>query len=116
MHVEVHTDNHITGTEHLFDQVTGVVSAALERYDRQLTRVDVYLADENGDKHGPDDKSCRIEAKPAGHQAVAAGHKAADLMDALDGAVVKLEKVLDHTFGRLDHRKGGMSYGGDQTI
>lgn len=117
MHIEVHTDKTITGNEQLIDQVTTAVTGFIDRFGDQLTRVDVYLRDENGPtKSGGDDIACRIEARPAGHQAVAAGNKADSVAEAVDGAAEKLVRVLDSTFGRLDHRKGGMSYGGDQKI
>ncbi len=117
MHIEVHTDKTIANDARLNELVAVALDGTIGRFGDQITRVEVHLSDENGPtKSGGLDISCRIEAKPAGHQAVAAGNKADSVADAVDGAAEKLVRVLDSTFGRLDHRKGGMSYGGDQKI
>ena len=77
------------------------IESTLERYEEDLTRVEVYLKDENGDKPGPHDLSCRLEARPKGHQPLSVLHKADTLEQAIDGAATKLEHALEHLYGKL---------------
>ncbi|AKA26556.1 hypothetical protein PCL1606_51090 [Pseudomonas chlororaphis] len=81
--------------------VRSTIESTLERYEEDLTRVVVHLRDENGDKPGPHDLRCQLEARPKGHQPVSVTHKADTLEQAIDGAAVKLESALEHMFGKL---------------
>lgn len=114
MQIQVHTDSNIEGSEKLTTHVESIVETTLSRFVDQLTRVDVYLHDENSHKGGADDKKCVIEARPAGMKPVAVTHHAGSVDDSIDGAIVKLEHLLDHTFGKLDSHKGRQSFAGDQ--
>ena len=116
MQVLVHHDNHIHGGEGLSRRVEDEVSGALERFGEQITRVEVHLNDENGPKGGDNDMRCMMEARLSGHQPIAVTHHAGSLDDAIAGAAEKLERSLDHTLGRLGHKKGRTSFGGDQEI
>lgn len=107
MQIEITTDHNIEFGTHLKDEVSTDVEARLARFRERLTRVEVHLADDNGAKSGPDDKKCAIEARAAGQKPVGVTHHAASLDAAWRGALHKLERLLDHRFGKLDHRKGG---------
>jgi len=104
--VEVTTDHAVEGGDELIREVEAEVDAALSRFSKRLTRVEVHLGDENAAKHGPDDKSCTLEARPAGQQPIAVTHHAATLAEARGGALQKLRNLLESKFGRLDDRKG----------
>ena len=101
MQIQVNSDNHIESSIRLEECVRTTIESTLERYEEDLTRVEVYLRDENGDKPGPHDLSCRLEARPKGHQALSVLHKADTLEQAIDGAATKLEHALEHLFGKL---------------
>jgi len=101
MQIQVNSDNHIESSIRLEEWVCTTIESTLERYDEHLTRVEVYLRDENGDKPGPHDLSCRLEARPKGHQPVSVCDKADTLEQAIDGAAIKLEHALEHLFGKL---------------
>lgn len=101
MQIQVNSDNHIESSIRLEEWVRTTIESTLERYEEDLTRVEVYLRDENGDKPGPHDLSCRLEARPKGHQPVSVCHKADTLEQAIDGAAVKLDHALEHLFGKL---------------
>ncbi len=76
MHFQVRTDNHLPNSEELTDKIRDEVEGALaHRYHGQVRRVEVYLQDLNGHKHGVD-KRCSIEVSLAGHSPVAAEDKA----------------------------------------
>lgn len=101
MQIQVNSDNHIESSIRLEEWVRTTIESTLERYEEDLTRVEVYLRDENGDKPGPHDLSCRLEARPKGHQALSVSAKGDTLEQAIDSAATKLEHALEHLFGRL---------------
>lgn len=116
MYVEVNTDNHIEGNDDLSRRVETEVEGALGRFGDQIIRVIVQLNDTNAQKSGDRDKRCLMEARIAGHQPVAVSHEADSLDEAINAAAEKLERSLDHIFGKLGHKKGRVSHGGEQMI
>lgn len=101
MQVQIHTDNHIEGTEGMGAWVSSSVKAALDRYSSQITRVEVHFSDENGGKKtSPENKQCMLEARLEGHQPLAVKHHAPNLNQALDGASEKLLRLIESTLGR----------------
>ena len=105
MQIQVNSDNHIQGDARLQEWVRTVVEGAVEHYQEDLTRVEVHLADENGQKSGPDDMRCQMVARPKGHQPISVTHKAETLELAIDGAAEKLSHALEHLFGRLRNKR-----------
>jgi ribosomal subunit interface protein len=104
MKIQLNTDVHIDGTEALAAQVSATIEQALQRFSTHITRVEVHLSDENGDKSGQQDQRCILEARLKGRQPVAVTEHAASLEQAVDGAAQKLSRLLDSTLGRLhDH-------------
>ena len=101
MQIQVNSDNHIQSSIRLEEWVRTTVESTLERYEEDLTRVEVHLRDENGDKPGPHDMRCQMEARPKGHQPISVTHQADTLEQAIDGAATKLEHALEHLFGKL---------------
>ncbi|MBC3779363.1 HPF/RaiA family ribosome-associated protein [Pseudomonas sp. SWRI99] len=100
MQIQVNSDNHIQGSKRLEEWVRTTIESTLERYEEDLTRVEVHLSDENGEKPGPHDLRCQLEARPKGHQPISVTHKADSLEQAIDGAAEKLEHALEHHFGK----------------
>lgn len=105
MQVQVNTDKNIEGGERLAEYVKTALSARLRRFGAQITRVEAHLSDESSHKSHGNDKKCVLEARPAGLQPVVVTHLAATLDLAISGAAEKLERVLDSTFGHLNHPK-----------
>ncbi len=66
MQVLVNSDHHITGSESVTERVQSIVEASLERFADRITRVEVFLSDVNGAKHGARDKRCVMEARASG--------------------------------------------------
>lgn len=114
MQVQVHSDNHIDGSARLSDWVSTCVASKLERFDDELTRVVVHLNDENGEKSGPHDKRCQIEARVKGHAPVSVTHKAESLEYAVDGAIEKIVKALENQFGKLRSKRATQAQYGEQ--
>ena len=87
-------DNQLTGIFHKKDGTGRTIPV-------EATFGQSYRFDENGDKPGPHDLSCRLEARPKGHQPLSVLHKADTLEQAIDGAATKLEHALEHLYGKL---------------
>jgi ribosome-associated translation inhibitor RaiA len=101
MKIQINSDNHITGREALVEQAEATVTSALGHLAEQITRVEVHLSDENGEKTGVRDKRCMMEARLEGHQPIAVTDEADSLDEAIAGAADKLKRSLDHTLGRV---------------
>lgn len=101
MHIEISTDNNISGSEGLTSHIKGLVQNALAHFGDQITRVEVHLSDANAGKTGPEDKHCLIEARLAGRKPTAVTHVAATIDQAARGAADKLKHSLESTLGRL---------------
>ncbi len=101
MQVQVNTGSSIDGREALERWATEELTAKLDHFRRDITRIEVHLSDENGDKGGTDTR-CAMEARLAAHQPVAVTHHAAGMDEAFRGAQSKLKHVLETT---LDKRK-----------
>jgi ribosome-associated translation inhibitor RaiA len=117
MQILVHTDHNIEGSAELTSHVEALVEDTFARFRERLTRVEVYLADENSSqKAGEADKRCTMEARLGGLQPIAVTHDASTIDQALYGAADKLEKTIGRHLGRLDDHKGRTSFAGDQTL
>jgi ribosome-associated translation inhibitor RaiA len=100
MQVIVNSDHHITGDETLHERVQTIVEDALDRFADRITRVEVFLSDEAGGKHGAKDKRCVMEARPSGLGQVAASNEAPTVLEAIEGAAHKLQRALGHALGK----------------
>ena len=107
MQVQLNTDHHLVGSEDLARRLDDEVQSALARFRERITRVEMHLNDLNGAKSGAD-KRCQIEARVAGRPPLSVEHTADTVRLAIDGALDKLVRTLDRTFGKLEadrHRK-----------
>lgn len=93
--------------EHLdhSDALQEFAEKKLDRIDRRwgdrITRLRIFVSDINANKGGVD-KHCTMEARVAGIDPVVAETMAADIYDAVKGAVDKLVHALEHA---IDSRK-----------
>ncbi|MFN4171770.1 MAG: HPF/RaiA family ribosome-associated protein [Pseudorhodobacter sp.] len=109
MQIQVNTDDNIEGSDALIAQVEAEVRDGLSRFADQITRVEVHLSDENAGKGGNDDQRCLLEVRPTGQQPMAVTHQAATVEEASAGAVQKMQRKLQSSFGRQNNAKGGHS-------
>jgi ribosome-associated translation inhibitor RaiA len=101
MTIQFNTDNNIKVSEELRTPLISLISEELSRFSHQITRVEVHLSDENGDKQGLNDKRCMIEARLAGMNPIAVTNHANTHEKAVEGAVDKLKASLNTILGRL---------------
>ncbi|MGB8490195.1 MAG: HPF/RaiA family ribosome-associated protein [Bacteroidales bacterium] len=101
MIIQFNTDNKVAVTEELRIPLISLISEGLSRFSHQITRVEVHLSDDNGDKEGSNDKRCMIEVRLAGMRPIAVTNHAGNHEQAVQGAVDKLKSSLDSILGRL---------------
>ena len=104
MQIQVHCDKHIKNDVRLEEWVNTTVKDRLDLFEEDITRVDVFLSDENGGKSGPNDKRCKMEARPKGHQPLIVSEDADSVDRAIEGAAEKLQHALEHLFGKLRNK------------
>jgi sigma 54 modulation/S30EA-like ribosomal protein len=105
MQIHVNTDPNIDGQQRVQEYVRGVVEHAVSHLERQLTRVEVHLSDDNGAKSGPDDKRCVIEARARSIEPVIVTHRGPNVDEALHGAAAKLKRSLTDELARAHARR-----------
>ena len=106
MKVQVNTSNDIENKEALERWAGDYLNEQLGRFDQDITSVEVQMTDENHvGKGGDGDKRCMMEARLNGRAPIAVTNFAANQNLAFRGAAEKLERALDHAFGKLDRRE-----------
>lgn len=100
MQILINTDHHIEGHEALSAWATSEVKNSLTRHSDHITRVEVHLTDENGNKSGQEDKRCVMEARLQGRQPLAVTQHAENFHQAITGATDKLNRLIASTLGR----------------
>lgn len=101
MTIQINTDNNVDVHETYQVQLKDVLSEELSRFDEHITRLEVHLSDENGNKESEDDKKCMIEARLKGRQPIAVSDVANTYDQAVNSAIDKLKTSLDTILGRL---------------
>ena len=99
MQVQVNTTG-VANKESLDRWADDELRQQLHRFADELTRVEVHLSDENGQRASDADKRCVMEARLAHHAPLAVTHDAATLDDAFRGAIDKLKRQLEHKLDR----------------
>jgi hypothetical protein len=100
MQVLFNSDSSVMGTENVAERIEAQVRDKLARFADRLTRVEIHVRDENGPKHGADDKACTIEARPRGARAIGVTEYASKVDDAARLAANTLAERLDRFFGK----------------
>ena len=107
MQIQINTDHNIEGNEALAAYIRGETEQTLRRFDDHITRVELYLSDENSDKKGgKDDLKCVIEARLEGRQPLAVTCQATTLEQAVNGAADKMSRLIGSTIGRSGNHRG----------
>ena len=110
MQIQINSDHHISASPAVAARIQELVRGTLERYSDRITRVEVHLNDLNSVKGGTD-KRCLMEARLGGLGPVAANHEAENLDLAINGAMEKLERAIEHRLGRIEMTASGRRTG-----
>lgn len=100
MNIQINTGHNIQGNKALIAKFSSTIKNALIRMSDHITKVEVHLKDEDGDKKGKNDKRCMIEAHLEGLQPIVVTDHADTLNQALDGAIDKLINMIESIHGR----------------
>ena len=98
MLVQINTDRNIDGTVEMITHFTQVIKDGLERFEEDITRVEVHLSDENGSKEVGDDKKCVLEARLKGSNPLVVTTLEATIHQAVKSAAEKMQHLLEKTF------------------
>ena len=111
MQIQINSDHHISASPELAGRIQELVRGSLERYSDRITRIEVHLNDLNSVKGGGNDKRCLMEARVAGFGPIDANHEAPSLDLAIDGAMEKLERAIEHKLGKIEMTASGRRTG-----
>lgn len=105
MIVQINTDKNITGREGFINYFKEQIDSELHRFSEHITRVEVYLTDENGPKGGVNNIKCVLEARLEGRPPVAVNGHADTSEKAIWDTLEKLKASLDTIMGKaMNHR------------
>lgn len=105
MIIQVNTDNRVHADDKLREEVLAAVNGALGHLTDRVSRVEVHLGDESGNKSSENDKRCMMEARIEGRPPTAVTHHASSLPEAIDGAAEKLRRSLESTLDKADDHR-----------
>ncbi len=105
MQILINTDKNIPMHGALSTWIEAELHRLLDRFDSRLTRIDVFLADENAAKSGPKDKRCALEVWPKHYRSLTITDEAADVQTAVSGAAKRMQRMLETTFERIGYKR-----------
>ncbi len=103
MKIQFNTDKTMNGDERNKDFFTAQIAEELKRYQSDITRIEVHLSDENGNKAGANDIRCLLEARLEGKQPIAVSCQDDTDELAVSGAINKLKVTLETMHGRMSN-------------
>lgn len=77
------------------------ISDALSRFDKHITRIEVHVSDENGNKKGPNDKRCLLECRLKGMEPIAVTSQEDNIKKAVAASIDKMKAKLTTRMGKL---------------
>lgn len=101
MTIQFNSDHNLIIHQDFSEKLEDMIKGALHRFEEHISRIEVFLSDENGSKEGGNDKKCVLEARIKGRSPIAVTEFANNHEVAVNGAIDKLESSLTTIFGRL---------------
>lgn len=103
MKIQFNTDKTMNGDNRHEAYVTTRVSHELERFQSHITRIEVFLTDQNGIKEGRHDIKCTLEARLEGRKPIAVTNQSDSMELALSGALDKLKPSIQKIIEQMHH-------------
>lgn len=103
MNVQFNTDKTVHGEQRSEAFFTTQIKEELQRFQSEITRIEVHVSDENGQKKGSNDIRCLIEARIEGKQPIAVICQTDTIEFAVSGAIDKMKASLETEFGRMSN-------------
>lgn len=102
MKIQINTDKTINGDKKSQEYFTAEIKESLDRYEANITRIELHIKDENGHKEGFNEVSCVLEARLEGRQPIAVTNQASSVEIAVSGAIDKIKTAIETILGRLE--------------
>ena len=103
MTIQLNTDKNVAGDERVEGYVNALIEEKLSRFSDQITRIEVHLSDQNGQKEGENDKRCMLEARFEGKQPIAVTSQRNTVEESVNDALDKLMSSVETNFDRQGH-------------
>lgn len=103
MIIQVNSDKNINVSENFIAKISENLNSSLSRFDEFITRLEVFLVDENSERQGSNDKRCTIEVRIKGLAPEAVTSTADSIDLAFKQATDKVAQLLRN---RTDKLKG----------
>ena len=100
MIIQINTDKTLNGDNRHQEYFSAQIKEELERYESHITRVELHLKDENGEKEGVNDKTCVLEARLKGKQPIAVTSQADSIEKAVSEAIDKMKVAVNTVIGK----------------
>jgi hypothetical protein len=101
MKIQFNTDKNSSGSEKFIAPYLTQIEQELSRFSDRITRIEVHLSDEDGNKEGNDTKRCLMETRLKGRHQIGIINYADTNDMALSGALEKLTSSLDKAMDKL---------------
>jgi ribosome-associated translation inhibitor RaiA len=104
MNIQLNTDKHIDGNKALEQFVNEKLKSTLKHLANHITRIEVHLSDQNGDKSGADDIQCKIEARIENRQPVMVTSRSDSKEKAINEAADKVKAKVSSIVSKMQAR------------
>lgn len=101
MQIQINTDKNISGTSSLAEKLTEGLKNDLRNFEDRITRLEVYLSDQNAQKPGEDDIKCTLEVRIEKLNPIAVTAYNANIDQAVSEATDKLLAALNSALGKI---------------
>lgn len=98
MMINFNTDNNIEGSAEMSSHFQETVQDILQRFEEDITRVEIHVKDVNGNKEGTPDKHCSLEARLKGFDPISTSAESTEVHHAVKQAADKMKLVLNKKF------------------
>lgn len=102
MTIQFNTDKNINGNEAFTAPFIILIENELKRFSSQITRIEVHLSDEDGEKVGLKAKRCLLEARLSGMNPIVVSSQSETEEQAVSESLYKLKSSLETILGRLN--------------
>lgn len=103
MIIQFNADKNLTIHEEFSVKLSDHLRERLNRFMGNISRLDVHFTDDNGNKQGPDDKKCMMEARVEGRPPIHVTATGDNYELACDAALQKLRSSLERLFDKFKH-------------
>ena len=101
MIVQFNTDKNIAGGERHRAYFNSMIETELQRYSDHITRVEMHVSSEKGEKEGLQDIKCLLEVRLKGRSPLVITNHSTREELAISGATDKLRNSLESILGKL---------------